>query len=200
MTAAAASPEPPIRDGRRARRDRSRDQAVDALLELLEEGVPRPTAQQVAERSGVSLRSIFRIFDDVDTLHSAAASRQLERVRHLYVDVPATGSLPERVEAVVRFHDHLYAEVGQIRRAAHRSAAESEVMRSQLQMVRAWLVGQIERVFAAELDGTDPSVVRAAELALSFEAWDHLATAQALGPDDRRATVSRTVLAVLTSP
>ena len=76
-------------DGRRARRQRSRDLVVDALLDLLNAGVVRPTAQQVAERSGVSLRSIFRIFDDVETLHAAAAAEQLARVRHLFVDVAA---------------------------------------------------------------------------------------------------------------
>ena len=71
-------------DGRRARRHRSRDLAVDALLDLLNEGVVRPTAQQVAERSGVSLRSIFRIFDDVESLNAAACARQVTRVRHLF--------------------------------------------------------------------------------------------------------------------
>ena len=68
----AAITEPQV-DGRRARRHRSRDLAVDALLDLLDEGVVRPTAQQVAERSGVSLRSIFRIFDDVESLNAAAS-------------------------------------------------------------------------------------------------------------------------------
>ena len=96
----ASMPDPaPMVDGRRARRHRSRDLAVDALLDLLGEGVLRPTAQQVAERSGVSLRSIFRIFDDVETLNAAAAARQLSRVRHLFVDVMPTGTLPERVGA-----------------------------------------------------------------------------------------------------
>ena len=88
-------PAPPV-DGRRARRHRSRDLAVDALLDLLGEGVLRPTAQQVAERSGVSLRSIFRIFDDVESLNAAACARQLSRVRHLFVDVPADGHARRR--------------------------------------------------------------------------------------------------------
>src|SRR5688572_25034848 len=88
-------------DGRRARRHRSRDLAVDALLDLLNEGIARPTAQQVAERSGVSLRSIFRIFDDVQSLHMAASERQMSRVRHLFVDIVASGTLEERVQATV---------------------------------------------------------------------------------------------------
>src|SRR5687768_9641430 len=102
----AAIQEPTV-DGRRARRHRSRDLAVDALLDLLNEGVCRPTAQQVAERSGVSLRSIFRIFDDVETLNAAACSRQVSRIRHLFVDVEAQGSLDARIDEVVAINGRL---------------------------------------------------------------------------------------------
>ena len=74
---------------------------VTALLDLLDEGVIRPTAQQVAERSGVSLRSIFRIFDDVESLNAAACARQVTRVRHLFIDVPAEGDPLPAVGTVV---------------------------------------------------------------------------------------------------
>src|SRR3990170_316695 len=115
-------------DGRRARRHRSRDLAVDALLDLLNEGIARPTAQQVAERSGVSLRSIFRIFDDVQSLHTAASDRQMSRVRHLFVDINATGTLEERVRTTVATTSRLYESVGPIRRAALRAAPESATL------------------------------------------------------------------------
>ena len=111
----------------------------------------RPTAQQVAERSGVSLRSIFRIFDDVETLHTAASMRQIERNRHLYVEVPATGSLAERVDAVVDLHDTLYTSVAPVRRAALRAAPDSNALRAQLDRARGWLQAEIQRVFADEL-------------------------------------------------
>src|SRR5687767_696514 len=126
-------------DGRRARRHRSRDLAVDALLDLLNEGVARPTAQQVAERSGVSLRSIFRIFDDVQSLHMAASERQMSRVRHLFVDIVADGTLEERVQATVATTTRLYEQVAPIRRAALRAAPESETLQLQLSRARGWL-------------------------------------------------------------
>jgi AcrR family transcriptional regulator len=186
------------RDGRRARRHRSRDLAVDALLDLLAEGVPRPTAQQVAERSGVSLRSLFRIFEDVDTLHYEAASRQLERSRHLYVEVPADGALSKRVRSVVEMHEHLYSSVAPVRRAAMRAASGSPVMASQLDRAHVWLRGEVSRVFAAELQGPDAAPVSAAvELLLSFEAWDHLASMQGLGVSARRAALVDAVSTLL---
>jgi TetR/AcrR family transcriptional regulator of autoinduction and epiphytic fitness len=185
-------------DGRRARRHRSRDLAVDALLDLLSEGVVRPTAQLVAERSGVSLRSIFRIFDDVETLHAAAATRQLSRVRHLFVDVAAVGSVADRVDAIVEINARLYESVAPIRRAALRAAPESTPLRLQLSRVRGWLRSEIDRVFAVELDGRGASALAASlEVLMSFEAWDQLRTAQELSVEDASAVVSEAALALL---
>jgi AcrR family transcriptional regulator len=52
-------------DGRRVRSERSRKSIIDAMLQLVEEGILVPTAQQVSERAGVSLRSVFRHFSDM---------------------------------------------------------------------------------------------------------------------------------------
>lgn len=185
-------------DGRRARRHRSRDLAVDALLDLLSEGVLRPTAQQVAERSGVSLRSIFRIFDDVDTLHATAATRQLSRVRHLFVDVAPVGTLEERVDAMTTINTRLYESVAPVRRAALRAAPESAALQEQLARVRGWLRAEIERVFAAELAvAATASAATALELIMSFEAWDQLRTAQELTPAAAAAVVRDATRALL---
>jgi AcrR family transcriptional regulator len=185
------------KDGRRARRHRSRDLVVDALLDLLDEGVARPTAQLVAERSGVSLRSIFRIFDDVETLHTEAAARQLERHRDLFVEVPSEGPLDDRIATLVEAHDRLYEVVAPVRRAALRSAPDSEALRAQLSLARGWHRADADRVFATELDGAPADTRAALEAALSFETWDQVATAQELKPAARRATIARLVHALL---
>jgi AcrR family transcriptional regulator len=188
----------PAIDGRRARRHRSRDLAVDALLDLLNEGVIRPTAQQVAERSGVSLRSIFRIFDDVETLNAAACARQFSRVRHLFVDVPAEGSLDDRIKAVVASNGRLYESIAPVRRAALRFSAESPALQEMLGRARGWVRGEVERVFAEELRVAGREAVGAVELALSFEAWDQLRVQQGLTAARTSATVTLLLRSVLT--
>ncbi|MGH9274462.1 MAG: TetR/AcrR family transcriptional regulator [Acidimicrobiales bacterium] len=185
-------------DGRRARRHRSRDLAVDALLDLLNEGIARPTAQQVAERSGVSLRSIFRIFDDVQSLHMAASDRQMSRVRHLFVDIVASGTLEERVRATVATTTRLYEQVAPIRRAALRAAPESATLQLQLSRARGWLRAEIDRVFAEELERAgDPDLTAAVEAILSFETWDQLRVAQGRSVARSAASVSRAVETLL---
>jgi AcrR family transcriptional regulator len=192
----AAITEPAV-DGRRARRHRSRDLAVDALLDLLGEGVVRPTAQQVAERSGVSLRSIFRIFDDVESLNAAACARQVSRVRHLFVDVPGEGSLEDRIGAVVAINGRLYESIAPVRRAALREAPGSPALQDQLARARGWVRGEVERVFADELRDGGRDAMAAVELALSFEAWDQLRSAQRLSPSRTATTVTRLLHALL---
>jgi AcrR family transcriptional regulator len=184
-------------DGRRARRHRSRDLAVDALLDLLSEGVVRPTAQQVAERSGVSLRSIFRIFDDVESLNAAACARQVTRVRHLFVDVPAQGSLTARIDQVVTINGRLYESIAPVRRAALRTAPESAAVQETLERARGWVRGEVERVFADELRGSKRDTVAGLELALSFEAWDQLRTAQGLSATRTASTVTQLLQSLL---
>ena len=197
MTAPLPAGDPP-EDGRRARRHRSRDLAVDALLDLLGEGVLRPTAQQVAERSGVSLRSIFRIFDDVETLNAAASARQFSRIRHLFVDVVPSGTLTQRVKSVVTINSRLYEQIAPIRRAALRLSPESVALQEQLTRARKWLRSETERVFAAEIAAArGKDVIEALELALSFETWDRLRTWQGLSVARSAAVVSRTVTALL---
>ena len=46
-------------DGRVRRGARNRQTIVDALLDLVGSGILRPTAQQVADRAGVGIRTVF---------------------------------------------------------------------------------------------------------------------------------------------
>ncbi|MBI1188553.1 MAG: TetR family transcriptional regulator [Alphaproteobacteria bacterium] len=61
-------------DGRRKRGERSRRQIVEAIRALIGAGEMNPSAAQVAERAGVSLRSVFRHFEDMDSLYREIAA------------------------------------------------------------------------------------------------------------------------------
>src|SRR3954465_5134381 len=98
-------------DGRVLRGERNRAAIVDALLALLEEGSPRPAAQDIAARAGVSVRSVFQHFADMETLYAALVARQIERVQELADDVDASAPFHERVDAFVAQQARLYERV-----------------------------------------------------------------------------------------
>jgi AcrR family transcriptional regulator len=70
-------------DGRVARSYRSRRAIIDAMRALHAEGDLRPTAPRVAERAGVSLRTVWQQFADTETLLVEANRRDDEILRSL---------------------------------------------------------------------------------------------------------------------
>src|SRR5690606_27488921 len=88
VTAASEDAVPPSdsaahQDGRLTRAARTRASVVEALLTLNDEGNLRPTARDIATKAGVSLRSLYVHFDDLEALFLAASRRQGERLAEL---------------------------------------------------------------------------------------------------------------------
>lgn len=61
-----AGPHP---DGRRERSRASRRKIIHAMMDLISEGDINPSAARVAEKAGVGLRSVFRHFDDKESIY-----------------------------------------------------------------------------------------------------------------------------------
>ena len=134
-------------DGRRLRRDRNRDAVVQALLALYREGNLDPSADEIATRSGVSARSVFRYFDDVEDLANAAITHQLMDVAHLLpLTCPPDRPLAERIAAVAQQRAALYeaifpvALVSRLRAPVRSSSGSSPSRYSMAWKSTCWLV------------------------------------------------------------
>src|SRR4051794_15777030 len=105
-------------DGRRLRREQNREAVLDALVELFRDGNLTPNSAEVAERAGISPRSLFRYFDDLDDLNRAAIERQLREAQPL-LELPVEPDRPtaEKVRAVVAARALLFEQIGPARRA-----------------------------------------------------------------------------------
>jgi AcrR family transcriptional regulator len=181
-------------DGRRARRGRNREAVVDALLELFREGQLNPSVAAVAERSGVSLRSVFRYFDDLDEMGRIAIGRHLDSVGHLF-DLPGIGegSRADRIDALVTQRLALYERVAPVMRAALIRAPFQPVISTALARRRAFLRDQVASQFAPELaqvSGAEAaSVLAGADVLTSFESMELLRV-------DHKLTTARAAVAV----
>jgi len=172
-------------DGRTARRDRNRDAVLDAVIELFTEGHVGLVAADVAERSGVSLRSVYRYFDDLEALARAAIARQMERFGPIAeLDGLGEGPLQDRIERIVDGRLRLYETIGATRRAAIQRAPSNPILAEQLERTRVALAEQAEAMFAPELSTRPPAERRdlapAIDLLLGFESIDQLRRAQGL--------------------
>jgi TetR/AcrR family transcriptional regulator, regulator of autoinduction and epiphytic fitness len=189
-----------VADGRTARSTKTRDSIADALLDLLAEGDLRPTAKTIAERAGVSVRSVYVHFDDLEDLFCVAAQRQFGR---LAPTDPASddGPLRQRAEAVVARRAAIYAELGAVMRATQLNAPFSDTLTRLMREAAARSRKELERVFAAELErvpAEDRVAVLATLDALSSPAsWDVLRDLYDLPDADAQRAIVETIVARL---
>jgi len=85
-------------DGRTARAERTRHAVIEAHIALIEAGELKPTGAQIAEQAGVSLRALWVNFNDLETLLGATGAELLRRQDSMFVPVPPTLDLPERLD------------------------------------------------------------------------------------------------------
>jgi AcrR family transcriptional regulator len=184
----------PPTDGRNLRRDRNRDAVVTALLGLYREGNLGPNADEIAERAGISVRSLFRYFDDVDTLVRAAIARQQEHLAPLYaLDASVDQPLAERVDRFVAGRVRLLEGMGEVGRVARALAARQPLILAELARIRGALRRQLTDLFAAELDQLPPAeratTAAAADVVASWESFDLMRNDQGLSRDDAAAAM-----------
>lgn len=186
-------------DGRTARAVRTKDAIVEACLGLIDEGDLRPTGPRIAERAGVSVRSIFQHFDDLDALFSAVGAKVAIRIAALVRPVDPAAPLAERLDGFVTQRVEVLEALSPVLRAALVHAASSTVIRQQFEDGHAFLRDQIEQVFAPEL-ATSPAAEALRQslvIALSWPTWDQLRTAQGRSVPEAASTVRWLVAAAL---
>ena len=187
-------------DGRAGRAARTRIAVVDALLALNEKGNLRPTAREIAAEAGVSLRSIYVHFDDVESLLVAAAVRHGEDLISLARPVPTEGPLARRVAALVANRRTLYEAGSGVRRAALVQEPFSPALQRALEAGRKAARAEIDNVFAPEIAaaGADGARMRQAlTLTIGSPSWDVMRRYQRLTADEAEEQLRTMVLALL---
>jgi TetR/AcrR family transcriptional regulator of autoinduction and epiphytic fitness len=193
--------DPSAIDGRSARALRTREAIVDALLALIDDGELKPPAPRIAQRAGVSLRSIYQHFEDLEALFAAAHSRYTDRLLTLMAEIPGDWELDRRLDAFVDQRSRLLETVTPARRAALVQEPFSEQLRDGRDRIYAVAKAEVARVFRAELaavssDEDRSDLLHALSTVASWDAWDVL-RAGGLDEDGARRVVRRMLAALL---
>ncbi|QXC61483.1 TetR/AcrR family transcriptional regulator [Aquihabitans sp. G128] len=180
-------------DGRTARAVRTRDGLVDATIALVEEGDLRPTAPRIAERAGVSVRSVFQHFDDLDSLFAAMGARVVERLAKLIGPIDPTAPQAERVAEFVRQRCLVSEAVTPINRAAILQAPGSSTIGRQFASGHGFVRAVTEEVFEAELEAAGPrrqQLLDGLIVAGSWPTWNLLRTLEHRSVEEATAAVA----------
>jgi TetR/AcrR family transcriptional regulator of autoinduction and epiphytic fitness len=164
-------------DGRIARGERTREAILAAHTALLREGVLKPTGRSIADRAGVSVRTLWLNYSDLEALLAASVAYWLDADaalrRPLDPAQPLERRIDDLVEQRVRQLEHLAP--------AARSAALGEPFSAALQASRRAhvdrLVDDLRTVFASEIDAAGAQgdrLVHALFLVAGWPGWSTL--------------------------
>jgi AcrR family transcriptional regulator len=188
-------------DGRQLRRQRNRQAVVEALLDLYRDGNLRPSTEEIAARSGLSPRSLFRYFEDVDGLTRSAIMAQEARMMPLVtIDVRPEEPTEHKIAALVEQRFRLFDAVGNAAAVVRLRSPFNPVLAAELSRNRRFLRTQVSSLFAPELgamaERRQAATLAAADILTSYESYqlltdDHSMTSSEAG------TVVAEALAVL---
>lgn len=198
MTAQPSKPVTPLApvDGRRLRSETSRLRIVEAMIALVSEGLTMPPAEAVAARAGVGLRTVFRLFEDMDGLYRGMQAVMTERLGGLLEAPVEAADWREAIGTLIDRRAEAFEILLPLQIAADsprtRSAALREGRRRLVQGQRDTLLAILPAAIQA-----DAERVQALDLALSFEAWRRLRTDQGADIAQARAVMRRMASALV---
>ncbi|MDO9489979.1 MAG: TetR family transcriptional regulator [Sphingomonadaceae bacterium] len=166
-------------DGRRERSRSSRRRIVEAMLQLVEQGDLAPSAARVAEVAGVGQRSVFRHFDDMDSLYREMSAVIERRVMPIVAAPYAGTDWRAHVRDLIGRRARVFEAMLPYRLAAAVKGSQSPFLREEharvLMMERELLLRLLPGAVKADTVGVEALVA-----ALSFQTWGSLRNDQRL--------------------
>jgi len=182
-------------DGRRARGIESRRKIVTAMMELVRAGNINPRAEDVAAKADVGLRTVFRHFDDMDSLYV-----EMNLILRAEIDPIVNAPFPEggwsaRLDDVLRRRSTVFDRIMPLKLSAEAFRWRSAVLTAQHVANVAEERAALMRAVPAGREN-ETAVISGLELILSFDSWRRLRRDQGLSAADAKAVWSMAARAI----
>lgn len=149
------------------------------MLKLVEEGVLVPTAQQVSERAGVGIRSVFRHFSDMESLFATADILIREQYQGFFAGGDRAGSVQERLLHAVEQHALVYETIGNHLLTTKGQLWRYPILREQYARAQRQLRRDLDD-WLPELQSLGGEEREMVDAIASFEFWNRLREHQGL--------------------
>jgi len=179
-------------DGRRQRSSRSREQIVRAMIDLIRAGEMQPAAARVAEKANVGLRTVFRHFEEMDTLNREISAIVEAEILPL-VEKPFEGKTWRlQLDELLDRRAYIYERIMPLKIAGSLQRFRSHfLMEDYNRFLRMERQG-LKRVLPAKIVN-DAVLFSAIEMATGFQAWRRLRHDQRLSVADAQKVLRFTV-------
>ncbi|WP_322991240.1 TetR/AcrR family transcriptional regulator [Limnohabitans sp.] len=174
----------------------TRNKIVETLTSLILEGQISPTAEQVALRANVGLRTVFRHFDNMDALYREISIDVDAQIKPLLQARLDGQTWQERVVQSIAVRSEIYDRTAAMHVAAQVHRHESVYLTQNLMESARLQRDLLQRLLPPDLAHNSP-FLDALDLVLSFESWIRLRREQALSATEATAVMQLTVKALL---
>ena len=166
-------------DGRLMRSERSRQQIIDATQELVNEGVLVPTAQNVADRAEVGIRTVFRHFADMEALFATMDTQLRETYEDLFLGGDRAGTLSKRIQHAIERRATAYEKLSSLMLSTRAQMWRSPTLQKNYARNQRGLRRDLAD-WLPEMAELDAAKREAVDAAASFETWNRLRNHQGL--------------------
>ena len=190
---------PLVADGRRRRSERTRLSIIEAYLELLRRNSVMPTAAQLADQAGCSVRSIFERFSDLNALSLATADYAIAKGQAEAVPRDVDGSRSMRIRSHVETRALACERWLPLWRII--AGLDQPELRMRVQVARLANVERMKLMYRFELSllpEPDELLIALATL-ISFESWDQMRHSFGLSTEAAQAVWRSTIDRMLPS-
>jgi AcrR family transcriptional regulator len=181
-------------DGRRQRSSRSRERIVLAMIDLIRAGEMSPAAARVAEKANVGLRTVFRHFEEMETLNREISAIVEAEIMPL-IEKPFEGKgWRAQFNDLLDRRAYIYERIMPLKIAGSLQRFRSKFLMDDYNRFLRMEREGLKRVLPQKIM-SDALLFQALEMTTGFQAWRRLRQDQGLSQKDAlnvlRFTVDR---------
>ena len=174
-------------DGRRLRSERTRHLIIEAYLDLMRLSPGLPTASQIAQHAGYSVRSIFERFSDLDALALAATDYALAVGQAEALARDVDGDRATRIRSQIATRAHACEKWLPLWLVLVKSQDRIPDLKPRIALARQGNLARLKLMYAPELSTLDAAAQDRLLVSLvtqtSFESWDLMRHHFGLSPE-----------------
>ena len=179
VAGAVGEPAKPVRiDGRRQRSERTRQTIIEAYLALLRDNPQIPTAAQIAERAGCSVRSVFERFPDLLALRVAATDYAFAAGNAQAAPRDVDGDRATRLRSQIETRASTCERWLPLWRALNANQGDSVELKMRIRLAREMIMRRLELMYEPELSSLSEldrkRTLIALEALTDFESWGRM--------------------------
>ena len=160
-------------DGRLQRSQRSREKILRAYWELMLRGDMEPSAAAIAEHAGVGLRSVFRHFEDLDTLLLELMSLCHDEVTPQFLTPLKSTNWKDQILELVERNVEIWERIKVPHTAGELGRFKSQILMDDYKRSRNLEISGIRAILPKDINNYD-NVLFALDSTLSFSTMRRL--------------------------